>query len=207
MAAAVLTPFAIAQAEEHGSPQPASTAGLQPARIDMTGATPSTPQDGAGSLALAPTGVPGLFYCRKYHIWNFRAERYIAEEQGYPEPLHNMLRARTPADQLGTWEEFSLCSADGGHTVYLTAPSGYLVTAEYNFGGTDYGVLRGRGQWVDVWETFDVWSDSGRYYLRNPSKGAFVTCRVDYKGGAYEMIKGTGGSAGSWEALRFDPAD
>lgn len=149
--------------------------------------------------------MPGLAYCRRFYIWNYRAGRYVAEEQGYTGALHNMLRARTAAGSLGTWEQFSICSGDGGHTVYLTAASGFLVTAEYNYSGSTNGVLRGRGQWVDVWETFDVWSENGLYYLRNASKGLFVSCRVDYTGSSYAMMRGSGAGAGSWEQLRFDP--
>src|SRR5258705_8085033 len=201
-AAAVLTPFAMAQAQENGTPG----GSLKPDRIDLTGGAPAGAAAGtADAPALAPTGVPGLAYCRRYYIWNVRASRYVAEEQGYSGSLHNVLRARTSAGSVGSWEQFSICSSDGGHTVYLTAPSGYLVTAEYNYSGTSYGVLRGRGQWVDVWETFDVWSENGKYFLRNVSRGTFVTCRVDYTGSSYNMVKGSGASAGRWEQLRFDP--
>ncbi|MFD0585246.1 fascin domain-containing protein [Dactylosporangium darangshiense] len=204
VAAVVVAPFAAAGASEldvvravAGDGQP------QPGHIDMTGATPAPPPGGA--LALGSSQVPGLYYCHNYRIWSYASGRYVAEEQDYGGDQHNMLRARTAADQAGSWEVFSLCSGDGGHTVYLTAPSGYLVTAEYNYAGGARGMLRGRGEWVDVWETFDVWTDSGRYFLRNPSKGAYVTCRVDYKGASYRMMKATGTAAGSWEALRFDP--
>ncbi|MFG2044421.1 hypothetical protein [Dactylosporangium sp. NPDC048998] len=205
VAAVVVAPIAIARASELGVMRaPAASAGEpQPDHLDMTGATPAPQRDGV--LALDPTGVPGLFKCRRYRIWSFAAGRYVAEEQDYPGARHNMLRARTAADRVGSWEEFDVCSDDGGHTVYLTAPSGYLVTAEFNYTGSDRGMLRGRGEWVDVWETFDVWSANGLYYLRNVSRGTYVTCRVDYTGAAYQTMKATGAGAGSWEALRFDP--
>ncbi|MGI5237024.1 fascin domain-containing protein [Dactylosporangium sp. CA-139066] len=204
VAAVVITPFAAARAGEFDVVHAVAGGGQpEPGHIDMTGATPAPVRDAA--LASSPTSVPGLFYCRKYRIWSYAAGRYVAEEQGFDGDQQNMLRARTPAAQVGSWEVFELCSADSGHTVYLTAPSGYLVTAEYNFTGNARGMLRGRGQWVDVWETFDVWTDNGRYYLRNPSKGTYFTCRVDYTGLSYRMMKATGTAAGSWEALRFDP--
>jgi hypothetical protein len=196
--AAVLTPLAMAEAEE-------ATKGLRPDRIDMTGGTPAAAANGDVALGLSSTGVPGLAYCRRFYIWNYRAGRFVAEEQNFTGSLHNILRARTSPEAVGSWEQFSICSPDSGHTVYMTAPSGYLVTAEYNYSGAGYGVLRGRGQWVDVWETFDVWSEDGKYYLRNVAKGTYVTCRVDYTGASYNMIKGSGASAGSWEQLRFDP--
>ncbi|WP_432829691.1 fascin domain-containing protein [Dactylosporangium sp. CA-092794] len=210
VAALVVAPIAIARAGEGdraGKAGPvvasAGAGGLRADRIDMTGATPAT-APGDAELALAPTTVPGLYYCRRYHIWSYVAGRYIAEEQGYTGAEQNMLRARTVAGQLGAWEEFDLCSNDDGHTVYLTAASGYLVTAEYGYTGANWGMLRGRGEWVDVWETFDVWSDNGRYYLRNVGEGTYFTCRVDYTGPSYQMMKGTGAAPGSWEALRFD---
>ncbi|GAA2646143.1 hypothetical protein GCM10010399_94630 [Dactylosporangium fulvum] len=206
-AVAIATPLAVAQAEEHAAPSAVDMGGLKPARIDMTGATPANAPaaGGATALAIAPTTVPGLAYCRRYYIWSVRAGRYIAEEQGYTGSLHNMLRARTAFGSRGSWEQFSICSQDGGRTVYLTAASGYLVTAEFNYSGANYGVLRGRGQWVDVWETFDVWSEGGNYFLRNVSRGTFWTCRLDYTGASYSMMKSSGVSGGSWEALRFDP--
>lgn len=204
VAAAVSTPFAAARAGEFDVVRAVAGGGQpEPGYVDMTGATPAPPLDGA--LASSPTTVPGLFYCRKYRIWSYAAGRYVAEEQGFDGDKLNMLRARTAPGQVGTWEVFDLCSNDSGHTVYLTAADGFLVTAEYNYAGNARGMLRGRGQWVDVWETFDVWTDNGRYYLRNPSKGTFVTCRVDYTGLSYREMKATGTAAGSWEALRFDP--
>jgi hypothetical protein len=204
VAALVVAPFAVARAGERGVARaPAAEAGPRPDRIDMTGATPAAGRDGA--LALAPTGVPGLYYCRTYRIWSYAAGQYIAEEQDYSDAQHNMLRARTAADRAGTWESFSLCSNDSGHTVYLTAPSGYLVSAEYDYAGSARGMLRGRGEWVDAWETFDVWSEGGRYYLRNVARGTYFTCRVDFTGTIYAMMKATGAGPGSWEGLRFDP--
>jgi hypothetical protein len=208
-AVAALTPFAIARAGDRGAGGLPPDAGLtvkgdaKPAAIDMTGAQPAAPR--TDQLALDPTSVPGLFFCRKYNIFSYVASRYIAEERSMTGTRQNLLRARTPAGATGAWEAFEVCSSDSGHTVYLKAPSEYLVTAEYNVTGRGAGQLRGRGEWVDAWETFDVWSDSHGYYLRNVSKGWYFTCRVDYTGDLYQVMKATGTAPGSWEALRFDP--
>ena len=210
-AAAVLTPFAVARAGDRGADNLPPESGLtvkgdvKAAAIDMSGAQPA-PQR-TDQLALEPTDVPGLFYCREYYIWSYAAARYVAEEQAFTGARHNLLRARTPAGQTGAWERFDICSEDSGHTVYLRAASDYLVTAEYNLTGKGAGQLRGRGEWVESWETFDVWSDSKGYYLRSTAKGWYMTCRVDYIGDSYQTMKATGGAPGSWEALRFDPVD
>ncbi|MEU7869853.1 hypothetical protein [Dactylosporangium sp. NPDC049140] len=208
--AVVVTPLALARAGEGDPGHPsargsaaAPPAGLSPGHIDMTGATPLT-RDGEQQLGFEGTGVPGLASCREYKILSLAANRYIAEEQGYTGASHNMLRARTVPGTTGSWEVFEICSDDGGHTVFLQAPSGYLVTAEYGYTGKNLGMLRGRGEWADIWETFDVWTDGGKYYLRNISRGTYFTCRLDYTGQYYEEMKATGAAPGAWEALWFD---
>jgi hypothetical protein len=208
IAAAVVTPIALARAGEsvpgHPSAQGSAgpPAGMAPGQIDMTGGTPVPSPDGI--VAFEGTGVPGLAKCREYKILSLAANRYIAEEQGYTGAAHNMLRARTAPGQTGSWEIFNICSDDGGHTVFLQASSGYLVTAEYDYTGKNQGMLRGRGEWTDVWETFDVWTDAGKYYLRNASRGTYFTCRMDYTGQYYQEMKATGAAPGAWEGLWFD---
>ncbi|GAA3450988.1 fascin domain-containing protein [Dactylosporangium matsuzakiense] len=212
VAAAVVTPLALARAGEgdgdpvrpsgQGSAAAPADAGLAKGYIDLTGGAPEAKQDGVA--AFEGTGVPGLAKCRQYKILSLAANRYIAEEQGYTGSSHNMLRARTVPGQTGAWEVFEICSGDSGHTVYLRAASSYLVTAEYGYTGKNLGMLRGRGEWPDIWETFDVWTDAGKYYLRNISHGTYFTCRLDYTGQSYQEMKATGTAPGAWEALWFD---
>ncbi|WP_433209241.1 fascin domain-containing protein [Dactylosporangium sp. CS-047395] len=209
--AAVVTPLALARAEEGNPGHPsgrgsavAPPPGLSPGKIDMTGGTPLE-RGGDQQLGFEGTNLPALqATCRDYKILSLVANRYIAEEQGYGGAIHNMLRARTAPGQTGSWEVFRICSEDGGHTVFLEAPSGYLVTAEYGYTGKNLGMLRGRGEWNDTWETFDVWTDAGKYYLRNSTRGTYFTCRLDYTGQYYQEMKATGAAPGSWEALWFD---
>ncbi|GGM65995.1 hypothetical protein ACFFX1_35345 [Dactylosporangium sucinum] len=210
--AAVATPLAVAQAEEHETPPPgaADLGNLTPGKIDLTGGTPAPAlggeqqlADGAGAAAV-PTTLPGLSICRKYRILSISANRYIAEEQNYGGSLHNVLRARTPGESVGGWEIFNICSQNGGGVVYVIAPSGAVVAAEFGYTGTSFAALRGRSQSIATWETFDVWQDGTSYFLRNVARGTFWTCRRDYTGSAYNMMKGSGASGGSWEALRFE---
>ncbi|MFI5911600.1 fascin domain-containing protein [Dactylosporangium sp. NPDC051541] len=215
VAAAVVTPLALARAGEgdggaghpsgQGSaaaPAAPADAGLAKGFIDLTGGTPAAQQDGVA--AFEGTGVPGLAKCRQYKILSLAANRYIAEEQSLTGTAHNMLRARTAPGQTGAWEVFEICSDDGGHLVHLRAASNYLVTAEFAYTGRNTGMLRGRGEWTDIWETFDVWTDAGKYYLRNVSRGTYFTCRLDYTGQYYQEMKATGSAPGAWEALWFD---
>ncbi|MET7392655.1 hypothetical protein ABZS66_04060 [Dactylosporangium sp. NPDC005572] len=208
--AAVATPLAMAQAEEQATPPAVADLGnLTPGRIDLTGGSPAPVLGGAGgeqqlAADVVPTTLPGLAVCRRYRILSISANRYIAEEQNYGGSLHNVLRARTPGESVGGWEIFNICSQNGGGVVYVIAPSGAVVAAEFGYTGSSFAALRGRSQTIANWETFDVWQDGTSYFLRNVARGTFWTCRRDYTGSAYNMMKGSGASGGSWEALRFE---
>ncbi|WP_238006184.1 hypothetical protein KZZ52_51395 [Dactylosporangium sp. AC04546] len=208
--AAVATPLAMAQAEEQQTPPGAADLGtLTPGRIDLSGGSPAPALGGSGgeqqlAANAVPTTLPGLTICRRYRILSISANRYIAEEQNYGGSLHNVLRARTPGESVGGWEIFNICSENGGGVVYVIAPSGAVVAAEYGYTGTSFAALRGRSQSIATWETFDVWQDGTSYFLRNVARGTFWTCRRDYTGSVYNMMKGSGASGGSWEALRFE---
>src|SRR5689334_1704142 len=95
--AAVATPLAVAQAEEHETPPPgaADLGNLTPGKIDLTGGTPAPTLGGeqqlAAGAAVVPTTLPGLTICRRYRILSISANRYIAEEQNYGGSLHNVL--------------------------------------------------------------------------------------------------------------------
>ena len=154
--------------------------------------------------ALGPASIPGASICRRYYIFSYRASRYVSEEQAYSGGSHNMLRARASAGALGAWEQFSVCAYNGRtDLIFLQASSGYLVTAEYGYTGNVRGMLRGRGEWPGDWEVFEVWSDSGVYFLRNQATKGWVSVRVDMTGGSYGMLRGNGASAGPWEQLAF----
>jgi len=82
--------------------------------------------------------------------------RYVAVEHNFSGRYQHMLRARTPASQLGAWERFLL--EDWGDVVAFRSDRGFYVTAE--FGYTDpkeKGMLRSRqGQtYRGPWESFD----------------------------------------------------
>ena len=175
-----------------------STRGLKRTPLDLAGG------GGAQANALAPTTIPGASICRRYYIFSYRAGRYVSEEQGYTGSSHNMLRARSTAGALGTWEHFSLCAYNGRtDLIYIQASSGYLVTAEYGYSGSAKGMLRGRGEWPGDWEVFEVWSDAGRYFLRNQATRQWVSVRVDLTGSSANMLRGNGAAAGPWEQLAF----
>jgi len=207
-AAVVLTALlgtGTAYAEQSATP-PGATAEDDPAAQGLK----RTPLDlggsggGAGLQALGPASIPGASICRRYYIFSYRAGRYVAEEQGYTGSSHNMLRARSSAGALGTWEQFSICAYNGRtDLIFMQASSGYLVTAEYGYTGNAKGMLRGRGEWPGAWEIFEVWSDNGRYFLRNQATKGWVSVRVDLTGSSANMLRGNGGSAGPWEQLAF----
>lgn len=189
-----------------GAAPPGATAEDDPATKGLT-RTPLDLGGGSGGVqanALAPTGIPGASICRRYYIFSYRAGRYVAEEQGYTGSIRNMLRARSSAGALGTWEHFSLCAYNGRtDLIYIQASSGYLVSAEYGYSGNSKGMLRGRGEWPGDWEVFEVWSDAGRFFLRNQATKGWVSVRVDLTGSYANMLRGNGASAGPWEQLAF----
>jgi hypothetical protein len=180
-----------------------ATRGLKRTPLDLSGGS-SDDNGGVQANALEPATIPGASICRRYYIFSYRAGRYVSEEQGYTGSSHNMLRARSTAGALGTWEHFSICSYNGrSDLIFIQASSGYLVTAEYGYAGNSKGMLRGRGEWPGNWEVFEVWSDAGRFFLRNQSTKQWVSVRVDLTGSNLNMLRGNGGSAGPWEQLAF----
>lgn len=168
-----------------------------------------TPLDLSGGVqvnSLGPVGLPGASTCRRYYLFSYKAGRYVSEEQGYTGSSHNMLRARTAAGSLGTWEQFSLCAYNSRtDLVFIQGTSGYLATAEYGYAGNSKGMLRSRGEWPGDWEVFEVWSDAGRYFLRNQATTGWVSVRADLTGSNLNMLRGNGTSAGPWEQLSITP--
>ena len=205
---ALLAPGTAYAEPSPGAAPPAVTAaaGDDPATQGLT-RTPLDLGGGAGGVqagALAPATIPGASICRRYYIFSYHAQRYVAEEQGYTGSSHNVLRARSTAGALGTWEHFSICAYNGRtDLIYIQTTSGYLVTAEYGYSGNSKGMLRGRGEWPGDWEVFEVWSDAGRFFLRNQATKGWVSVRVDLSGGNRNMLRGNGTSAGPWEQLAF----
>ncbi len=178
-----------------------ATKGLTRTSLDLGGGSGS---GGVQANALAPTSIPGTSICRRYYIFSYRAGLYVSEEQGYTGSTRNMLRARSSAGARGTWEHFSLCAYNGRtDLIFIQGSSGYLVTAEYGYAGNNKGMLRGRGEWPGAWEIFEVWSDAGRFFLRNQSNKQWVSVRVDLTGSSANMLRGNGASPGPWEQLAF----
>lgn len=173
--------------------------GLKRTPLDLGGT-----DGGVRANVLGPASIPGASICRRYYIFSYRAGRYVSEEQGYTGSTRNMLRARSTAGALGTWEHFSICAYNGRtDLIFIQGTSGYLVTAEYGYAGNSTGMLRGRGEWPGAWEIFEVWSDNGVYFLRNQATKGWVSVRVDLSGSSANMLRGNGGSAGPWEQLSF----
>ncbi|MGI5181572.1 fascin domain-containing protein [Dactylosporangium sp. CA-152071] len=207
LSAVVVLLALLVPASAHAAPSPGAsptaaeddpaTKGLTRTSLDLGGGE-------AQANALGPVGIPGASICQRFYIYSYRAARYVSEEQGYTGSSHNMLRARSTAGALGTWEHFRLCAYNGRtDTIYIQASSGYLVTAEYGYSGNLRGMMRGRGEWPGVWEVFEVWSDAGVYYLRNQSTKGWVSVRVDMTGSSANMLRANGASAGPWEMLAF----
>lgn len=208
LSAAVVLTTLLVTGTAYAEPSPAAappgaTTEDDPATKGLT-RTPLDLGGGVQANALAPTSIPGASICRRYYIFSHRAGRYVAEEQGYTGSTHNMLRARSSAGALGTWEHFSLCAYNGRtDLIYIQASSGYLVSAEYGYSGNSKGMLRGRGEWPGDWEVFEVWSDAGRFFLRNQATKQWVSARVDLTGASANMLRGNGTAAGPWEQLAF----
>jgi hypothetical protein len=103
-----------------------------------------------------------LCYINDAHVftlWSIAAQRYVAAEEAYPAPYTNMLRARTPAGQVGAWEKFVMYNL-GGDTQWFTGSQGYLVTGDLGMLGTDKGMLLANRKTLGSWEHWVVHRDA-----------------------------------------------
>ncbi|MGW0469470.1 endonuclease/exonuclease/phosphatase family protein [Streptomyces sp. NPDC003027] len=146
------------------------------------------------------------------HTYALRSEAngmFVAAEINAPGAQAGKLRARTAGgpEALGSWEKFTLHTADKGATVALRSEAnGLYVTTEVNYGDPYAGLLRARGATVGDWQGFRLEPQSnGTYALKSKATGAYVTAEINDSGGDQAMLRARATSVGSWE--RFEIVD
>ncbi|MFF9624895.1 endonuclease/exonuclease/phosphatase family protein [Streptomyces griseosporeus] len=128
------------------------------------------------------------------------------------------LRARTAATSptaIGTWETFTLHTADNGATVSLrNEENGLYVSTEVNYATPYTKMLRARAQSIGTsstaWEKFQLQKDTevaGAYNLKSMATQQFVSARFNLTspGDQGLLLAAYGSASGSWERIRLVP--
>ncbi|MGW7364375.1 fascin domain-containing protein [Streptomyces sp. NPDC054841] len=128
------------------------------------------------------------------------------------------LRARTTATSpsaIGTWETFTLHTADNGATVSLrNEENGLYVSTEVNYAAPYTKMLRARAKSIGTssgaWEKFQLLKDSqvaGAYNLKSMATQQYVSARFNLTpaGDQGLLLAAYGAASGSWERIRLVP--
>lgn len=124
--------------------------------------------------------------------------KYVAAELNYTGAGYAELRARS--NTVGPWERFELCWNVNNNPLELAIRSlanGRWVSAELQYTGPLYGMLRARADRIGPWETYN-----GGFGLRNKANWKFVSAELQYTGIRYGMLRARANSYGPWEQFR-----
>jgi hypothetical protein len=124
--------------------------------------------------------------------------KYVAAELNYTGAGYGELRARSSS--VGSWERFEFCWNVNNNPLELAIRSranGKWVSAELQYTGPLYGMLRARANGIGPWETFN-----GGLGLRNKANWKFVSAELQYTGLRYGMLRARADQYGPWEQFR-----
>ena len=124
--------------------------------------------------------------------------KYVAAELNYTGAGEGELRARSSS--VNSWERFELCWNVNNNPFELAIRSlanGKWVSAELQYTGALYGMLRARATSIGPWETFN-----GGSGLRNKANWKFVSAELQYTGIRYGMLRARADRYGPWEQFR-----
>jgi hypothetical protein len=83
--------------------------------------------------------------------------------------------------------------------------NGQYVSAEVEYRGADYGMLRARAAGVGDWERFELVGDCAkRCTIRSLANRKFVSAELGYKGYAWGEMRARADSGGTWEQFRTE---
>lgn len=85
--------------------------------------------------------------------------------------------------------------------------NGKYVTAEFGYGGADYGMLRARSAGVGgAWEVFRLIGDcyGGWCAMQSSATRQYVTAEAGYQGYAWGELRARSAGTGSWEQFHFE---
>ncbi|WP_394825212.1 fascin domain-containing protein [Pendulispora albinea] len=79
-----------------------------------------------------------------------------------------------------------------------------FVSAEIQYGGGSYGMLRARAAAVDAWELYTVCYYGSYWTLRSQANGLFVSAEIQYGGSSYGMLRARASVADAWEQFAIN---
>jgi hypothetical protein len=138
-------------------------------------------------------------YCYDGWLQSVANGKYVAAELHYTGAGYGELRARSSS--VGSWERFEFCFGIGGALAAVAIRSlanGKWVSAELQYTGALYGMLRARASGIGPWETFAAINGG----LRNQTNLRFVSAELQYTGIRYGMLRARANSRGPWEEFR-----
>jgi len=153
---------------------------------------------GLSSPSRSPMTVQ-VGYCYDGWLQSMANGKYVAAELNYTGAGEGELRARSSS--VGSWERFELCFGIGGALAAVAIRSlanGKWVSAELQYTGALYGMLRARADRIGPWETFAAINGG----LRNQDNWKFVSAELQYTGIRYGMLRARANSRGPWEEFR-----
>lgn len=159
-----------------------------------------TPMAAQAAPATAVAAATNCNYNDPVAIRSNRNNKYVTTEKDYTGSTTGMLRAR--ADVVGNWEKYYLCYQDGwgpNEFAFLAVANNRFVSAEFDYAGSNDGMLRARATEPGVWERFDWIYDISGSQLRSTWTGQYVATELDYTGTRYAMLRARSASAGIWE--------
>lgn len=78
------------------------------------------------------------------------------------------------------------------------------VSAELDYTGSNYGMLRARASIIGPYERFQYcWYSAGYFTLKSLANGRFVSAELSYTGSTYAMLRARAYSIGSWERFTY----
>lgn len=158
------------------------------------GAAPPRPDRDAATAA-AVTCLP-----QQVTLQSSRNNKYVSVEKNYTGSDYAMLRAR--ADAVGPWEDFRLCYDPAwawNEFALLATTNNRYVSAEFDYAGSNKGMLRARAATPGQWERF-LWNGAGNTStLQFGASRLYVSAELDYTGGRQAMLRARATAPGPWE--------
>ena len=87
--------------------------------------------------------------------------------------------------------------------IVIVGHNGDYVSAQMDYTGTGYAMLRARATAVGPWELFGTCRDqnTGSTFLWSEDNGDYVSAEMTYTGGSYAMLRARATAVGPWESF------
>lgn len=129
------------------------------------------------------------------------------EALAYPMPIDG----EADLEQLLGYDESGLASKAtvtcGPQIALRSKANGRFVSAEFGWGGDDWGMLRARATQIGPWEVFRFCTDGGGGTLiRNEIEHKYVSTELGWGGDRYGMLRARAVNPGTWERFGIWPS-